>query len=137
MEKYRKWTDEATGVNPFIIADQKKFNLLYNITTIVFFILYQIKSTLVLGILILIVPLIFSASFLPFLSIIYSVLLALCGNIFSFDDNKFNNDLSKLHKKNTKIILSNFCSLTDPIYFMLKYLLAYFRVPNSKFLVIQ
>ena len=21
MEKYRKWTDEATGVNPFIIAD--------------------------------------------------------------------------------------------------------------------
>ena len=35
MEKYRKWTDEATGVNPFIIADQKKHNLMYNIATIV------------------------------------------------------------------------------------------------------
>ncbi len=37
MEKYRKWTDEATGINPFIIADQKQYNLFYNIITIVFF----------------------------------------------------------------------------------------------------
>lgn len=120
MEKYRKWTDEATGVNPFIIADQKKFNLLYNITTIVFFILYQIKSTFILGAFVVILPLIIIASFVPFLSITFSALLALCGNIFSYDDNKFNNDLNKLNKKNTKIILSNFCSFIDPFYFMLK-----------------
>lgn len=43
MEKYRKWTDEATGVNPFIIADQRKFSILYNITTIVFFSLFRSK----------------------------------------------------------------------------------------------
>jgi len=35
MEKYRRWTDNATGVNPFIIADSNKHNLLYNILTIV------------------------------------------------------------------------------------------------------
>lgn len=120
MEKYRKWTDEATGVNPFIIADQKKFNIMYNITTIVIFILYQLKSTFVLAAFFVISPLIIIASFLPFLSITFSALLAFCGNILSYDDNKFNNDLNKLHKKNTKIILSNFCSLTDPLFFLLK-----------------
>ena len=120
MEKYRKWTDEAAGVNPFIIADQKKFNLLYNITTIVFFILCQVKSIFVLGAFVTISPLIIISSCLPFLSMIFSALLALCGNILSYDDNKFNNDLNKLNKKNTKIILSNFCSLIDPFYFMLK-----------------
>ena len=37
-----------------------------------------------------------------------------------FDDNKFKNDLSKLQKKNTKIILSNFTSLTDVFYFIFR-----------------
>jgi len=131
MEKYRRWTDEATGINPFIKAKQQPIQLLQVLVSAVISYLFQVVAVLKLHVIIIfLVPIVISLlieSFVGNIPVIGRInkiplkILASMIGLWGSDDSNFKKLIEKRQGKGA-IILSNSLCILDVFYFLAKYI---------------
>ena len=111
MEKYRRWTDETAGVNPFVAANTEKVSLLQRLIALI--VAIAIKGP-------------FFATLLPISMVLYFIpidfvrqnvmrLLLLLLGVYDKEDYS----LQKADKNGkASIVLSNHSCFIDPLYYM-------------------
>lgn len=111
MEKYRRWTDETAGVNPFVAANTEKVSLLQRIIT--YFVALVIKGPLFATLL----PISIVLYFIPIDFLRQNVMRLLLLLLGVYDKEDYS--LQKADKNGkASIILSNHSCFIDPIYYM-------------------
>ena len=111
MEKYRRWTDETAGVNPFVAANTEKVSLLLRFFG--FIVAIVIKGPLFLALLSMLLVL----YPIPLDFVRQNVMRGLLLLLGVYDKEDYS--LQKTDKNGkASIILSNHSCFIDPLYYM-------------------